>query len=76
MASLAAEEQPEEQAEEQTEKKHLSLVVCGHVDAGKDLSFEFTDLIAHAARTRELSAGTIIGSGTVSNENHGEKIWG
>jgi fumarylacetoacetate (FAA) hydrolase len=44
----------------------------GHVDAGKDLSFEFTDLIAHAARTRELSAGTIIGSGTVSNENHGE----
>jgi len=35
MASLAAEEQPEEQAEEQTEKKHLSLVVCGHVDAGK-----------------------------------------
>ena len=44
----------------------------GHVDAGKDLSFEFTDLIAHAARTRELAAGTIIGSGTVSNENHGE----
>jgi fumarylacetoacetate (FAA) hydrolase len=44
----------------------------GRVDAGKDLTFEFTDLIAHAARTRELSAGTIIGSGTVSNENHGE----
>ena len=44
----------------------------GHVDAGKDLSFEFTDLIAHAARTRDLSAGTIIGSGTVSNENHAE----
>ena len=44
----------------------------GHVDAGKDLSFEFTDLITHAARTRDLSAGTIIGSGTVSNENHGE----
>jgi fumarylacetoacetate (FAA) hydrolase len=44
----------------------------GHVDAGKDLSFEFTNLIAHAARTRDLSAGTIIGSGTVSNENHEE----
>ena len=44
----------------------------GRVDAGKDLSFEFTDLIAHAARTRDLAAGTIIGSGTVSNENHDE----
>jgi fumarylacetoacetate (FAA) hydrolase len=46
--------------------------VFGRVDAGKDLSFEFTDLIAHAARTRDLGAGTIIGSGTVSNENHDE----
>jgi fumarylacetoacetate (FAA) hydrolase len=44
----------------------------GRVNAGKDLSFEFTDLIAHAARTRDLAAGTIIGSGTVSNENHDE----
>lgn len=44
----------------------------GKVHAGKDLSFEFPDLIAHAARTRDLSAGTIIGSGTVSNENHAE----
>ena len=44
----------------------------GRVDAGKDISFEFTDLIAHAARTRDLAAGTIIGSGTVSNENHDE----
>jgi len=44
----------------------------GRVHAGKDLTFEFPDLIAHAARTRDLSAGTIIGSGTVSNENHDE----
>ena len=44
----------------------------GRVNAGKDLSFEFTDLIAHAARTRDLAAGTIIGSGTVSDENHDE----
>ncbi len=42
----------------------------GRVHAGKDLSFGFPDLIAHAARTRDLSAGTIIGSGTVSNEDH------
>ncbi|MFV1564790.1 MULTISPECIES: fumarylacetoacetate hydrolase family protein [Phaeobacter] len=44
----------------------------GKVHAGRDLTFEFPDLIAHAARTRDLSAGTIIGSGTVSNENHSE----
>lgn len=44
----------------------------GRVHAGKDLTFEFPTLIAHAARTRDLSAGTIIGSGTVSNENHDE----
>ena len=44
----------------------------GRVEAGKDLNFEFPELIAHAARTRDLSAGTIIGSGTVSNENYKE----
>jgi len=32
----------------------------------------FHDLIAHAARTRDLVAGTIIGSGTVSNANYAE----
>lgn len=42
----------------------------GNVPAGKDLNFDFADLIAHAARTRELGAGTIIGSGTVSNTNY------
>lgn len=44
----------------------------GKVPAGKDLNFDFADLIAHAAKTRELRAGTIIGSGTVSNSNHEE----
>ncbi|WP_439894415.1 fumarylacetoacetate hydrolase family protein (plasmid) [Ralstonia sp. 25C] len=38
----------------------------GH-PCGGDMNFSFGDLIAHAARTRRLSAGTIIGSGTVSN---------
>lgn len=36
---------------------------------GAEMNFSFGDLIAHAARTRKLSAGTIIGSGTVSNQN-------
>ncbi|KJJ96184.1 fumarylacetoacetate hydrolase [Burkholderiaceae bacterium 26] len=38
----------------------------GH-PCGSEMNFSFGDLIAHAARTRQLSAGTIIGSGTVSN---------
>jgi len=36
------------------------------------MSFGFDELVAHAARTRTLVAGTIIGSGTVSNENFRE----
>jgi fumarylacetoacetate (FAA) hydrolase len=39
----------------------------GMPDAGVDMTFDFPTLIAHAARTRPLCAGTIIGSGTVSN---------
>jgi fumarylacetoacetate (FAA) hydrolase len=39
----------------------------GRPDAGTDMTFDFGALIAHAARTRALAAGTIIGSGTVSN---------
>jgi fumarylacetoacetate (FAA) hydrolase len=39
----------------------------GQADAGVDMTFDFATLIAHAARTRSLSAGTIVGSGTVSN---------
>lgn len=41
--------------------------VYGQPDAGKDMHFSFADLIAEAARTRHLGAGTIIGSGTVAN---------
>ncbi|MCG9679124.1 MULTISPECIES: fumarylacetoacetate hydrolase family protein [Vibrio] len=40
----------------------------GCPNAGVDMTFEFPDLIAHAAKTRPLSAGAIIGSGTVSNK--------
>lgn len=39
---------------------------------GDAMAYGFHDLIAHAARTRDLPAGTIIGSGTVSNPNHAE----
>ncbi len=40
----------------------------GRADAGRDMSFGFPALIAHAAKTRALAAGTIVGSGTVSNK--------
>jgi fumarylacetoacetate (FAA) hydrolase len=41
----------------------------GRADAGVDMSFDFPALISHAARTRPLGAGAIIGSGTVSNRD-------
>ncbi len=41
----------------------------GRADAGIDMTFDFGQLIAHAAKSRNLSAGTIIGSGTVSNRD-------
>jgi fumarylacetoacetate (FAA) hydrolase len=47
---------------------HLNGQPFGRPNAGIDMTFDFGQLIAHAARTRPLSAGTIIGSGTVSNK--------
>ena len=43
----------------------------GHPNAATDLTFDFGQLIAHAARTRHLEAGTIVGSGTVANRDAG-----
>ena len=43
--------------------------LLGEPDAGKDMQFDFPRLIAHAAKTRPLAAGTIIGTGTVSNRD-------
>jgi fumarylacetoacetate (FAA) hydrolase len=40
----------------------------GRADAGTDMTFDFPTLVAHAAKTRPLSAGAVIGSGTVSNK--------
>jgi fumarylacetoacetate (FAA) hydrolase len=56
-------------------KVHRRLTVTlnserfGAPDAGQDMTFSFADLVAHAAKTRFLGAGTIIGSGTVSNKD-------
>ncbi|MGB3553377.1 MAG: fumarylacetoacetate hydrolase family protein [Jannaschia sp.] len=47
----------------------LNGAPLGLVDAGEDMTFDFPTLIAHAARTRDLPAGTVIGSGTVSNRD-------
>jgi len=41
----------------------------GRPHSGDDMTFDFPTLIAHAAKTRPLGAGTIIGSGTVSNKD-------
>lgn len=43
--------------------------LLGEPDAGTDMQFDFPRLIAHAAKTRPLGAGTIVGSGTVSNRD-------
>ncbi len=43
----------------------------GRADAGIDMTFDFPTLIAHAAKTRPLVAGSIVGSGTVSNKLDG-----
>ena len=61
-------------------KVHLPLVVhlneqlFGKPNAGVDMTFDFGQLIAHVAKTRTLCAGSIIGSGTVSNKQG--NLWG
>ncbi|HEU4663952.1 MAG TPA: fumarylacetoacetate hydrolase family protein [Dokdonella sp.] len=44
----------------------------GEAEAGVDMQFSFADLVAHAAKTRPLAAGTIVGSGTIANEDTGK----
>lgn len=56
-------------------KLHLPLLThvngdwFGAPEAGIDMQFDFSQLVAHAAKTRPLSAGTIVGSGTIANED-------
>lgn len=48
---------------------HINGALFGQPQAGHDMQFNFAQLVAHAAKTRPLGAGTIIGSGTVANED-------
>jgi fumarylacetoacetate (FAA) hydrolase len=48
---------------------HVNGELLGRPDAGTDMAFDFPRLIAHAAKSRRLGAGTVIGSGTVSNKD-------
>jgi fumarylacetoacetate (FAA) hydrolase len=54
---------------------HLELrcevngTLLGHPNAGRDATFGLNELIAHAAKTRDLAAGTMIGTGTISNQD-------
>ncbi|HYQ98406.1 MAG TPA: fumarylacetoacetate hydrolase family protein, partial [Casimicrobiaceae bacterium] len=50
---------------------HLNGVLFGRPNAGVDMTFSFPTLIAHVAKTRALGAGSIVGSGTVSNREAG-----
>ncbi|PJK06702.1 2-keto-4-pentenoate hydratase [Lysobacteraceae bacterium NML71-0210] len=62
----------------QDSKVHLPLLThingkwFGAPEAGVDMQFNFAQLVAHAAKTRPLSAGTIVGSGTIANEDTGK----
>ena len=59
----------------QDSKVHLPLLThingqwFGAPEAGVDMQFNFAQLVAHAAKTRPLGAGTIVGSGTIANED-------
>jgi len=59
---------------------HLRLNTClngetvGDVDAGPEMHFSFAQLIEHITRTRSFTAGTLLGSGTVSNEDRDRGI--
>jgi fumarylacetoacetate (FAA) hydrolase len=56
-------------------KVHLPLLThingewFGAPEAGEDMQFDFAQLVAHAAKTRPLIAGTIVGSGTIANQD-------
>jgi len=59
------------------DKLHLPLKtwlngdLFGQPEAGEDMQFSFAELVAHAARTRALAAGTLVGSGTIANQDTG-----
>ncbi|MDT8439795.1 MAG: fumarylacetoacetate hydrolase family protein [Wenzhouxiangellaceae bacterium] len=48
---------------------HLNGELFGRPEAGEDMQFSFAELLAHAARSRPLAAGTLLGSGTIANQD-------
>ena len=48
---------------------HLNGELYGNPDAGPEMHFSFHEIVSHICKTRSLSAGTIVGSGTISNED-------
>lgn len=48
---------------------HLNGELYGNPDAGPEMHFSFNEIVAHVCKTRSLSAGTIVGSGTISNKD-------
>ena len=62
----------------QDDKLHLPMRTWlnghgfGAVECGVDMQFNFAELVAHAAKTRPLTAGTIVGSGTIANQDTGK----
>ncbi|BFI95062.1 MAG: fumarylacetoacetate hydrolase family protein [Rhodanobacter sp.] len=60
------------------EKLHLPMRTWlngawfGEAECGVDMQFNFAELVAHAAKTRPLAAGTLVGSGTIANQDTGK----
>ena len=50
-------------------RTHYNGELFGEPECGVDMQFSFPELVAHAARTRPLAAGTVIGSGTIANQD-------
>ena len=48
---------------------HLNGELFGQPEAGEDMQFSFAELLAHAAKSRPLAAGTLMGSGTIANQD-------
>ncbi len=52
----------------------LNDTLLGQANAGTDMQFNFNELISHASKSRRLAAGTVIGSGTVSNNDESKGV--
>src|SRR5690606_25320313 len=55
-------------------QSYVNGALMGSPDAGPEMHFSFFDLIAHICRTRAFTAGTIVGSGTISNRDEARGV--